>query len=174
MCSSIPHDLSLELRSVLKSMRMCCSIGNLSSVGNPAPVVLYKRRKLTRFVVVVEETAAMQRRESWVFLRTALRKWLVHDLPPNTEVGLVLCNETAANRLHLLTPLDSHNTRDFLAATIPYNPGDSPAASCLYCGLREALDVRISYDCSLLLKTVATNISAYTIKICRISTIQNL
>lgn len=117
-------------------------MGDFTVVKNTTPVVLYKRRKLTRYVLVAEDTAAMQLRESWGFLRTAVRKWLVYDLAPSTEVGLVLANETAAVRVHQIAALDNPATRDVLAATIPYAPGESHLPACLHCGVREALDVR--------------------------------
>lgn len=117
------------------------SVGNFSGVTNTTPTVMYKRRRLTRYVLVVEDTAAMQVRESWGFLRTAVRKWLVYDLPLNTEVGVVLCNESSASSLHRISTLESQSGRDFLAAMFPYAPGDSRAAGCLHCGVREALNV---------------------------------
>ncbi|XP_047110046.1 calcium-activated chloride channel regulator 1-like [Schistocerca piceifrons] len=139
------HNLICERRSVmdviLQHPDFINSVGDASVMTNTTPSVLYKKRKLTRYVLVVEETMAMHVRESWVFLRTAVRKWLVYDLPANTEVGLVLCNETASNRVHRLSELTSVTTRDFLAATIPYTPGESHSAGCLHCGVREALDM---------------------------------
>lgn len=83
--------------------------------------------------------------ESWNFLRLAIRKWAVHDLPGNTEVGLVSANDTAANRLHGLSRLVSSDSRDQVASNIPYSPGDSRLPACLACALKEAVQVNKSY-----------------------------
>lgn len=79
--------------------------------------------------------------ESWSFLRLALRKWVVHDLPTNTEVGLVSANESNAQRLRGLSPLQSSGARDLVASNIPYTPGDTRAPACLSCGIKEAVQV---------------------------------
>lgn len=84
--------------------------------------------------------------ESWSFLRIAVRKFVVYDLPDNTEVGIIVANETNAVRLRALTRL-TDTTRDAIASSVPYNPGDSrnnileKAAPCLHCGLSEAINV---------------------------------
>lgn len=80
--------------------------------------------------------------ESWNFLRLAIRKWAVHDLPPNTEVGLVSANDSSANRLHGLSRLQSSDARDQVASNIPYSTGDSRPPACLACAFKEAIQVR--------------------------------
>ncbi|GLG98032.1 Uncharacterized protein GBIM_04671 [Gryllus bimaculatus] len=116
-------------------------IGEASLAANTTPSVQYKRRSHTRYVLVIEETMGMLVRESWSYLRFAVRKWAVYDLPSSSEVGLVLSNETSPNRLHQLSPLISPAARDLVAANIPYTPVDSHAPACLHCGIREALDM---------------------------------
>lgn len=92
---------------------------------------------------MIEGTQDMHIRESWTFLRLAIRKWAGHDLPANTEVGLVLSNDTTGHRLLPLSPLSTH-VRSQVSGNIPFTPGDSHNAACLHCGIRQALDVRTS------------------------------
>lgn len=75
-------------------------------------------------------------------MRLAVRKWAVHDLPTNTEVGLVSANDSSASRLHGLSKLQTSDARDQVASNIPYSPGDSRLPACLACAFKEALQVR--------------------------------
>ncbi|XP_039277350.1 calcium-activated chloride channel regulator 1 isoform X2 [Nilaparvata lugens] len=113
---------------------------------NTTPTIQYKRQMLTRYVVVIEDTKDMLVRraksyESWSFLRLAIRKWAVHDLPSNSEVGIVSANEGGATQIHKLSPLQRPEARDLVASNIPYTPGDSHAPACLSCGLNEAFQM---------------------------------
>lgn len=107
----------------------------------PAPSFVYKRQTLTRYVLVVEDTKDMLVRDSWLFLRTAVRKWASLDLPVNAEAGLVLVNDSSATRLVAMQALSSGAARGLVSSNLPYSPGDSHAPACLACGLREALDM---------------------------------
>jgi predicted nucleic-acid-binding Zn-ribbon protein len=118
------------------------SVEDSSAFANTTPVFHYKRRLLTRYVLVIEDTRDMLIRESWTFLRSAIRKWVGHDLPANTEVGIVLSNDTTGHRLLPLSPLSTH-ARSQVSGTIPFTPGDSHTEACLRCGIRQALDVSV-------------------------------
>ncbi|KAK9507731.1 hypothetical protein O3M35_007519 [Rhynocoris fuscipes] len=104
---------------------------------NTTPTVIYKRESLTRYVIVIEDTKDMIVRESWSYLRLAIRKWVVVQLQGEVEVALVSANETSATLLQKLTPLTTTASRDLLASNVPYTPGDSRAA-CLSCGINMA------------------------------------
>lgn len=136
------HNSFCNRRSVSEVIRnhrdFSSSVSELTIAMNTTPTIVYKRAMLTRYVVVIEDTKDMLIRESWSFLRLALRKWAVHDLPGNTEVGLVAANESTATRLRGLSPLQSTGTRDLVASNIPYTPGDSRTPACLSCGIRQA------------------------------------
>lgn len=108
---------------------------------NVTPTFKYIRRKLTRYVLVVENTKDMMVRESWSFLRAAIRKWTVHDLPVNTEVGFVLANESSAVKILDLHLLNGATARDTVASQVPYTPGDSRGPGCISCGIAEAFEV---------------------------------
>ncbi|GAB0087730.1 calcium-activated chloride channel regulator 1 [Sergentomyia squamirostris] len=115
------------------------SVTSPSSIVNTHPIFTYKKRKTTRYVVVIDETQDMQIRESWSFLRNALRKWVVYDLPKNTEVGVVLANDTAAARILPISTLMVPKTRDLVASFIPYSPSDSRQPACVNCAIRDAI-----------------------------------
>ncbi|KAK6645164.1 hypothetical protein RUM43_001440 [Polyplax serrata] len=108
---------------------------------NATPSFKFTRRQLTRYVLVVENTKDMLIRESWSFLRAAIRKWTVHDLPVNTEVGFVLANESSAVKVHDLHLLNGANARDWVASDVPFTPGDSRMPACISCGLKEAIEM---------------------------------
>lgn len=71
----------------------------------------------------------------------AIRKWAVHDLPENTEVGLVSANDSSANRLFALSSVLTSDVRDQVASNIPYSSGDSRLPACLACAIKEAITV---------------------------------
>nr|CAD7261704.1 unnamed protein product [Timema shepardi] len=139
------HNLVCDRRStmdvILQHPDFANNIVDEKRVSNTTPVFHYKRRSVTRYVLVIEDTKDMLVRESWSFLRLAMRKWTVNDLPGNTEVGLVLTNETSSSQLHNLSPLTDQNARDLIIANIPFTPGDSHAAACLQCGIHTALQM---------------------------------
>lgn len=118
-----------------------------SQIVDTTPKITYKKQILTRYVLVVENTQGMLQRESWSFLRFAIRKWAVHDLPENTDVGVVLTNETGSqkilNIISLKTSINDRlqNRRDRVASSIPYTPGESTQSPCLHCAIKTAIDM---------------------------------
>lgn len=116
-----------------------------SQIVDTTPKVTYKKQMLTRYVLVVENTKDMLQRESWSYLRFAIRKWAVHDLPENVEVGVVLTNETGSqkilNILSLKTGDRLQSRRDVVASSIPYTPGESIQSPCLHCAIKSAIDM---------------------------------
>lgn len=119
-----------------------------SQIVDTTPRITYKKQMLTRYVVVVENTKDMLQRESWSFLRFAIRKWAVYDLPENTEVGVVLTNETGSQRILNIIPLKTtndrlQNRRDVVASSIPYTPGESTQSPCLHCAIKTAIDMLV-------------------------------
>ena len=108
-------------------------------VTDTTPLFLYKRRRSTRYVLVLDETRDMQVRESWNYLRTAIRKWVHHDLPSNTEVGVVLANGTATHQVLPLQGLHVDRNRDAVSSFIPYAPSEFSRPGCLSCAIRDAV-----------------------------------
>ncbi|XP_055587867.1 calcium-activated chloride channel regulator 2-like [Uranotaenia lowii] len=112
---------------------------NPSIIINTTPKFSYKTRKSTRYVLIIDETLDMQLRESWSFLRSAIRKWVVHDLPANTEVGMVLANDTATEKMLQISSLYIQENKDLVASFIPYSPSDSRQPACLTCAVSDAI-----------------------------------
>lgn len=118
-----------------------------SQIVDTTPKITYKKPTLTRYVLVVENTKDMLQRESWIFLRSAIRKWAVHDLPDNTEVGVVLTNETGSQKIFKIVSLKSSvndgmgNRRDLVASSIPYTPEESSQTPCLHCTIKDSIDM---------------------------------
>lgn len=77
-------------------------------------------------------------RESWTFLRSAIRNWVVFDLPANTDVGVVVANDTGTSKQFDLTSLAIKENRNLIASFIPYQPGESQRQACLECAIRDA------------------------------------
>ncbi|XP_025837088.1 calcium-activated chloride channel regulator 4 isoform X1 [Agrilus planipennis] len=112
-----------------------------SDITNTTPKMSYVRQNITRYMVIIENTKDMLQRESWNYLRVAIRKWAWFDLPENTEVGVLLANETGATKLGKIVTLKNSGNRDVLSSNIPYTPGDSIQPACLHCALRIAVGV---------------------------------
>lgn len=118
-----------------------------SQIVDTTPRITYKKQMLTRYVLVIENTKDMLQRESWSFLRFAIRKWAVQDLPENTEVGVVLTNETGSQKILNILSLKGtndnrvQNHRDLVASIIPYTPGESTQNPCLHCAIKTAVDM---------------------------------
>lgn len=116
-----------------------------SQITDTTPKITYKRQNATRYVLIIENTKDMLQRESWSYLRFAVRKWALFDLPENTEVGVVLMNETGSQKvLNILSMKSSadrfaNRNRDMVSSSIPYTPGDSGQPACLHCALKEAV-----------------------------------
>lgn len=108
--------------------------------------ITYKKPGITRFMLIVENTNDMVTRESWQFLRNAIRKFITVDLPGNTALGLILTNDTDAIIASPLTSLNSRLDRLTIASAMPYNPGETGLSPCIHCALRKALDMFAAKD----------------------------
>ncbi|XP_058056126.1 calcium-activated chloride channel regulator 1-like [Anopheles bellator] len=113
---------------------------NPSVIINTVPKFSYKSRKLTRYVVVIGQTFVMRERETWSFLRRAIRKWIVYDLPASkTEIGIALANDTATYDMLPITSLQIEKNKDRIASFIPYTSSDLNRPTCLSCGISDAI-----------------------------------
>ena len=66
----------------------------MRALKNPDFVI--SRETSPKYVIVLENSVAMNLNNTWELLRTALRKFIKEDLKdPETQVGLVLFNEAA-------------------------------------------------------------------------------
>lgn len=80
----------------------------------------------------------------WEFLRKAIRKLLVYDIPAGSMVGVVKFDQTAYAKLPLEELPATLNDRQRLAtASMPRNPSKvTQSQKCIICGLEEAARVR--------------------------------
>lgn len=113
---------------------------NDNSIGENhlSPKFVYKKRTTTRYVIILDETQNTMIRESWTFLRLAIRNWVVYDLPKNTEVGVVLANDTGTSKQFDLSSLMIEKNRNLIASFIPFSPGESQKVACLDCAINDA------------------------------------
>lgn len=111
-----------------------------NQITNTTPKITYKKQRLTRYVLVVENTKDMSQRESYQFLKNAVRKWALFDLPENSEVGLVLTNNTGSIRRDLMS-MKTNVFRDRIASALPFIAAETIQPPCLYCAIKDAVDM---------------------------------
>lgn len=105
------------------------------------PKFYYKQKyNYTRYALIIDETLDMQIRESWSFLRSALRKWIVYDLPENSEIGMILVNETGVDKILEFHHLGENGNRDTIASFFPFSAIDSRQKACLSCAIIYYID----------------------------------
>ena len=80
----------------------------------------------------------MQRR--WEFVRKAVRRISVYDIPDGSHVGLVVFN-SVARIIAPLSRIDSiSDVRQRIGSTLPRNPSTIPEShKCILCGIQESL-----------------------------------
>ncbi|CAH0563965.1 unnamed protein product [Brassicogethes aeneus] len=144
------HNLLCDRRSVLEVVMkhpdfdLKDNINNVNSnqITDTTPRVIYKRQNTTRYVFVIENTKDMQQRESWNYLRLAMRQWTPYVLPDNSEIGLVLTDPHPIRALNISTvnraTREGYENRDRFHSSIPYTPNESMQPSCLSCAIKEA------------------------------------
>ncbi|KRT85172.1 hypothetical protein AMK59_1209, partial [Oryctes borbonicus] len=112
-----------------------------SGIMDTNPKITYKKSGTTRFILIVENTNDMATRESWPYLRNAIRKFTMVDLPGNTELGLILTNDTDAIVASPLTSLNNQVDRLTIPSAMPYNPGETGQSPCLHCAIKKAMEM---------------------------------
>lgn len=108
------------------------------TIVDSVPKFTYKKRMSTRYVVVLDETSFAMVRESWNFLQKAIRNWVAYDLPANTEVGMILANETGSSKKFDILPLNIKKNRIVVSAYIPFIASESQRPACMTCAIQEA------------------------------------
>ena len=107
------------------------------------PEFIVTREEPTKYIIVLENSLAMNFNNSWELLRTALRKFVKKDLEdPETQVGLVLFNEDASvqNIMVKIGEKENSKSRSDLSVKIPHGFYLSPRTnSCIRCGIIEAI-----------------------------------
>lgn len=101
------------------------------------------RQAAPKYVIVLENSQAMNMKDHWDFIRTTCKKFIKFDLPNNAHVGLVLFNEAAhiAKPISMLGPMTGAEARDGLAFSIKNKYNLSPSSgSCIRCGIEKAVE----------------------------------
>ncbi|XP_066984278.1 calcium-activated chloride channel regulator 1-like [Macrobrachium rosenbergii] len=111
------------------------------------PTFMYVRPAPTRYVMVVEDTTVMNLQKRWEFLRKAVRKLLVYDVPVGSAVGVVLFDHVAKVKLPLTpTPASLDERQRLATSSLPRNPSRIPESQkCIICGLEEAVKMLEKY-----------------------------
>ncbi|XP_074040726.1 LOW QUALITY PROTEIN: calcium-activated chloride channel regulator 1 [Leptinotarsa decemlineata] len=148
------HNFFCERRSVLDvimSHKDFLSSSQFVSKGNhitdTTPRIVYKKQNVTRYVFVIENSKNMMQRESWSYLRLAMRQWARYVLPDNSEIGMVLFDSVQSTRaLNIVSAkIDydrfGNSNRDKFYSAIPYTPSESLQSGCLHCSLNEAANM---------------------------------
>ena len=105
-------------------------------------------RTQPRIVLAIENSVEMNRRGQWDYIRTAAKKFILHDLAAEIELGLVLFN-TDAYIAHPVTKLGANmvsSTRNSLAFSINSKHNLSPKSeiSCVRCAVDTALEALLT------------------------------
>ena len=101
------------------------------------------RGAVPKYVIVLENSQAMNMKDHWDFIRTTCKKFIKFDLPSKAHVGLVLFNEAAhiSKPISMLGPTADPESRDGLAFSIKNKYNLSPSTgSCIRCGIEKAVE----------------------------------
>lgn len=149
------HNFFCERRSVLDVIinhkdftKNSQASPNGNQITDTTPRIIYKKQNITRYVFVIENSKDMMQRESWSYLRLAMRQWARYVLPDNTEIGMVLSDPTQSIRALNIVPVKvngydrfGNNNRDKFYSAIPYTPSESMLKVCLHCAITEAMNM---------------------------------
>ncbi|QQP40877.1 Epithelial chloride channel proteinlike, partial [Caligus rogercresseyi] len=130
------RDLRTSVRNIIRSHSDM--IGQNSKQDFRSPQFTIARHASPKYVLVLENSKAMNDGKHWNFIRTALKKVLKRDFPGYARVGLVLFND-GAHILHTVEFL--RHSRDDIARLIPREFSLSPnRGSCVRCGVIKAIE----------------------------------
>ena len=105
-----------------------------------APTFRFVQEQPASFVLAVEDTAAMNMQRRWEFVRKAVRRTVVYDVPDETHMALVVFNSVAKTVAPLSLIESSSDVRQRIGSSLPRNPSTVPEShKCVLCGLQESL-----------------------------------
>ncbi|KAK7070904.1 hypothetical protein SK128_005677 [Halocaridina rubra] len=106
------------------------------------PTLKFVQEKAVRLVLVVEDTNIMNIQERWEFVRKALRRVVVYDVPDDTYVAIVIFNSVAKTTAPLMKLESFSDIRQKIGSSLPRNPSTVPESyKCIKCGFREAMRI---------------------------------
>ena len=132
-----------SVKNVILSHKDFKSVDSQKSINFTIPRFMVTKQSAPKYVIVLENSQTMNMRDHWDFIRTTCKKFIMHDLPDQAHVGLVLFNDDAheAYPISMLGPKTSPQTRDGLAFSIKNKYNLSPSTgSCVRCGIIKAIE----------------------------------
>lgn len=106
----------------------------------PPPKFRFTRAEGPKYVIVLENSEAMNENSHWDIIRRACKKFILHDAPSDASVALVLFNQRS-HIAHPLTMLRNRESRQGLAVQIKNKYSLSPKNhSCVRCGIVRAME----------------------------------
>ncbi|XP_066987727.1 calcium-activated chloride channel regulator 1-like isoform X1 [Macrobrachium rosenbergii] len=118
---------------------------NLAGNGSRGldPSFKFVQESSPRFVFVIENTATMNLQRRWEFLRKAMRRVVVYDVPSGSRVGVVTFHSTSETQASMTyIEGEDYELRQRVGSALPRNPSLVPESQkCILCGLQEAIRV---------------------------------
>ncbi|CAL4122962.1 unnamed protein product [Meganyctiphanes norvegica] len=113
---------------------------NPSNGSSLVPTIRFVQPSLPRVVIVVEDTAVMNLQRRWDFVRKAVRRVVVYDVPDGVYVGVVIFNSVASTVAPVSKMESLSDVRTRIGSSLPRNPSRVPEShKCLLCGIQEAI-----------------------------------
>ncbi|KAK3891031.1 hypothetical protein Pcinc_005053, partial [Petrolisthes cinctipes] len=126
------HDFALEGRDTKE--------WSTNSTPTLLPKLRFVQESAARIVLVVEDTAVMNMQQRWEFVRKAVRRVVVYDIPDGNYVALVVFNSVARTSAPLSRMDSLSDVRQRVGSSLPRNPSPVPESKkCVLCGLQEAM-----------------------------------
>ncbi|CAL4141214.1 unnamed protein product, partial [Meganyctiphanes norvegica] len=109
---------------------------NVSSIDtmDRAPTFKFIQPGPSRIVFIVKDTEVMNLQQRWDFVRKALRRTVVYDIPDGAYVAVVVFNSVGSTATELSKVDSDHNVRQRIGSSLPRNPSLVPESNkCLLC-----------------------------------------
>ncbi|CAL4162029.1 unnamed protein product [Meganyctiphanes norvegica] len=104
------------------------------------PSIKFVQSGPPRIIIAAENTAVMNLQKRWEFIRKAVRRVIVYDVPDGAHVGFVVFNSVATATAPSSKMEEFTDVRQRIGSSVPRNPSHIPEShKCLLCALQEAL-----------------------------------
>jgi calcium-activated chloride channel regulator 3/4 len=108
------------------------------------PVFNYVRKMSTRYMVIVDDHIDISVRDSYTFLRDAIRKWLEKDLVHHgTEVGIMRMSSNVTKMSDVMKGIAGSDDREGLLSSLPWYIGNK--ATNARCNLQGVIEKSIAF-----------------------------
>lgn len=119
----------------------------INSIDLPNVNVKVVKEVPTKYVLVIESSSSMLKKDLWKWVSKAAQKFIRLDLQTNVKVAVVTFSDEAKIQ-HSLAPLSSEEVRARIADSIPdkYKVASSPDERCVFCGIKVAIEQVLDGD----------------------------